>query len=54
MRLYPPITVDGEAVTVNLDLASVDDDVAFNERQVNIQNLGVAGERGGQVGRGDA
>jgi hypothetical protein len=36
MRLYPPVTVDGKAVTVNLDLASVDDDVALNERQMNI------------------
>jgi len=32
MRLYSSITIDGKAVTVNLDLASIDDDVALNER----------------------
>jgi hypothetical protein len=54
MRLYPPVAVDSEAVTVNLDLASVDDDVAFNERQMNIQSFGIAGERSCQIGCGDA
>ena len=30
-RLYVSVTVDSEAVTVNIDLTSVDDDVSFNE-----------------------
>jgi hypothetical protein len=30
---------------MDLDPASVDDDVALNERQMNIQGFGVAGER---------
>ena len=30
-RLYAPVAVDGEAVAVNFDLASVDEDVSFNE-----------------------
>jgi hypothetical protein len=54
MRLYPPVTVDGEAVTVNLDPTPVDDDVAFNERQMNIQSFGIAGERSCQIVCGDA
>ncbi len=54
MRLYPPVTVDGKTVTVNLDLASVDDDVTFNKRKMNIQNFGIAGERSCQIGFGDA
>lgn len=35
-RLHAPVAVDREAVTVNLDLGSVDDDVPFNERQMNV------------------
>jgi len=54
MRLYPPVTVDGEAMTVHFDLASLDDNVAFNKRQMNIQNFGISGERSCQIGCGDA
>jgi hypothetical protein len=39
---------------VNLDLAPVDDDVALNERQMDIQSFGIAGECSGQIGRSDA
>jgi hypothetical protein len=41
-------------VTVDLDLASVDDEVAFNERQMDIQSFGVAGECSCEIGCGDA
>lgn len=39
---------------MNLDLATVDNDVAFNERQMNIQSFGVAGESSCQISCGDA
>ncbi|BAL06685.1 hypothetical protein BJA01nite_40520 [Bradyrhizobium japonicum] len=51
---YPPVAVDSEAVTVNFDLVSVDDDISVNERQMNIQSFGVAGEHSCQIGCGDA
>jgi hypothetical protein len=54
VRLYPSVTIDSETVTVNLDLASVDDDVSFNKRQMDIQNFRIAGECGGKIGYGDA
>lgn len=44
-----PVTVDSETVTVNFDLASVDDDVSFNERQMNVQSFGIAGKRSCQI-----
>ena len=54
MRLYPSISVDGETVTMNLDTASVDDNITLDERQVNIQNFGIAGERSCQIRCGNA
>lgn len=54
MWLDPPVTVDGKTVTMNLNLAPVDDDVAFNERQMNIQSFRIAGECSCQIVCGDA
>jgi hypothetical protein len=49
--LYPPITVDGKTMTVNLGLTPIDGDVALNERQMIIQ---CAGKRSCQIVYGDA
>ena len=53
LRLHLPVCVNRQAVTVNFDDVTVNNDIALDQLQVNFECLWVAGKSGVQVFRCD-
>jgi hypothetical protein len=54
VRLDTPVAVDGEAVTMYLDLVTIDKDVTLDQGQVNVESFRITGESRRQFGRRNA
>jgi hypothetical protein len=50
MRLNTPVAIDCEAVTMDLNGVTINEDVALDQGQMNVESFGITSERSCQIG----